>query len=53
MNVENKHNKKLDEALEREACLLYEVLTLREENRQLKQKRLFVLPSKPRDRSSE
>ena len=44
---------RLDEALEREASLLYEVLTLREENRQLKHGRLFTLQTKPRDRSSE
>lgn len=37
---------RLDDALEREVNLLYEVLTLREENRQLKEGRLVVVPSK-------
>lgn len=35
---------RLDEALEREVNLLYEVLTLREEVRQFKQGRLFAVP---------
>ena len=34
---------RLDDALEREANLLYELLTLREENRQLKGGRLFAV----------
>lgn len=41
---------RLDQALEREICLLHEVYTLREENRQLKLGRPFVVPgtsSKP------
>lgn len=37
---------RLDGALEREVNLLYEVLTLREETRQLKEGRLVVVPSK-------
>lgn len=37
---------RLDEALEREACLLYEVLSLREEVRQLKQGRLIAVSKK-------
>lgn len=44
---------RLDEALEREVNLLYEVLTLREENRQLKESRLFVVQKGPRSVSSE
>lgn len=36
--------RRLDEALEREMCLLHEVYTLREENRQLKIGRPFVAP---------
>lgn len=38
---------RLDSALEREICLLNEVYHLREENRQLKQGRLSLVPSKP------
>jgi len=38
---------RLDEALEREVNLLHEVLTLREENRQLKEGRLFVVQMTP------
>lgn len=37
---------RLDSALEREVCLLDEVYHLREENRQLKQGRLSVVPGK-------
>jgi hypothetical protein len=44
---------RLDEALEREVNLLYEVLTLREENRQLKEGTLFVVPKKSRPGGSE
>lgn len=36
----------LDRALEREVCLLNELYDLREENRQLKQGRLTVVPNK-------
>ena len=36
--------RRLDQALERELCLLYEVYTLREENRQLKMGRPFAAP---------
>lgn len=35
--------RRLDQALERELCLLHEVYTLREENRQLKLGRPFLL----------
>ncbi len=38
---------RLDSALEREICLLNEVYHLREENRQLKQGRLSLVPGKP------
>jgi len=38
----------LDSALEREVCLLNEVYSLREENRQLKQGRPTLVPNKPR-----
>lgn len=37
---------RLDSALEREVCLLDELYHLREENRQLKQGRLAVVPKK-------
>lgn len=37
---------RLDSALEREICLLNEVYNLREENLQLKQGGLFVVPAK-------
>lgn len=40
--------RQLDSALERELCLLDEVYDLREENRQLKQGKLFVVPDKKR-----
>lgn len=43
----------LDEALEREVNLLYEVLTLREEVRQLKQGRVFAVPTKSRSGDPE
>jgi hypothetical protein len=36
--------RRLDEALEREMCLLHEVYTLREENRQMRLGRPFVAP---------
>ncbi|MDR3063954.1 MAG: hypothetical protein LBV05_00400 [Comamonas sp.] len=36
----------LDNSLEREICLLNEVYQLREENRQLKQGKLFAIPGK-------
>lgn len=39
---------RLDQALEREVCLLHEVYTLREENRQLKLGRPFVVPDPSR-----
>ncbi|RZL03822.1 MAG: hypothetical protein EOP36_02990 [Rubrivivax sp.] len=35
---------RLDQALEREICLLHEVYTLKEENRQLKMGRPFAVP---------
>ncbi|WP_427772895.1 hypothetical protein [Comamonas thiooxydans] len=38
------YRKQLDSALEREICLLDEVYTLREENLQLKQGRLTIVP---------
>jgi len=44
---------RLDEALEREVNLLYEVLTLREENRQLREGRLLVVPKRSRPGGSE
>lgn len=44
---------RLDEALEREVNLLYEVMTLREEVRQLKQGRLVAVPNPSRARDSE
>jgi|APMI01.1.fsa_nt_gi hypothetical protein len=44
---------RLDEALEREANLLYEVMTLREEVRQLKQGRLVAVPKPLRSDDSE
>lgn len=39
---------RLDSALERELCLLNEVYDLREENRQLKQARLYVVSDNKR-----
>lgn len=39
---------RLDGALEREVCLLYEVYNLREENRLLKQGRPTLVPNKTR-----
>lgn len=44
---------RLDRALEREICLLHEVYTLREENRQLKMGRPFVVPDTARMTSSD
>jgi hypothetical protein len=44
---------RLDAALEREVNLLHEVLTLREQNRQLKEGRLFVVPKNSRAGGSE